>query len=340
MHNSSKVETLRIPTQQLNAEFYRILLKHKFPSDKAKACAEIFTSNAVDGIYSHSVNRFAKFIQYVDEGHVNPGAEAICKSTTGSVEQWDGQSGVGVLNAMVCTERAMTLASEFGMGCVALANTNHWMRAGAYGRKAAADGFAFIGWTNTNSNTPAWGAVDARLGNNPLIMAVPYGGDAIVLDMAMSQYSYGALDLYKLKGERLPVAGGFDESGKLSDDPEAILKTRRTLPIGYWKGAGLSLLLDILATTLSGGLSVSEISKQQAETNVSQVFIAFNLSGLAHHNRVAGLIRQIIDDYHGAASEKGDPVRYPGERILQTRAENSSKGIPVLKKVWEEILSL
>ena len=112
-----------------------------------------------------------------------------------SAWQWDGQSGVGVLNAMMCTERAMTLASKFGMGCVALANTNHWMRAGAYGRKAANAGFAFIGWTNTNSNTPAWGAVDARLGNNPLIMAVPYGSDAIVLDMAMSQYSYGALDL-------------------------------------------------------------------------------------------------------------------------------------------------
>jgi 3-dehydro-L-gulonate 2-dehydrogenase len=168
-------------------------------------------------------------------------------------------------------------------------------------------------------------------------MAVPY---AIVLDMAMSQFSYGALDLYKMKGERLPVPGGVDEKGKLSDDPAAILKTRRTLPIGYWKGAGLSLLLDILATTLSGGLSVSEISKQPAETNVSQVFIAFNLSGLAHHNRIAVLIRQIIDDYHGAASEKGSPVRYPGERVIQTRAENSINGIPVLKKVWEEIQSL
>jgi 3-dehydro-L-gulonate 2-dehydrogenase len=333
-------ETFRIPAPQVEAEFYRILVKNKFPPDKAKACAEIFVSNAIDGVYSHSINRFAKFIQYVKEGYVNPEAEAICKSSTGSIEQWDGQSGVGVLNAMKCTERAMVLASKYGMGCVAMANTNHWMRAGAYGRKAASNGFAFIGWTNTNSNTPAWGAVEAKLGNNPLIMAVPYGNEAIVLDMAMSQFSYGALDLYKMKGEKLPVPGGFDESGKLSDDPEAILKSRRTLPIGYWKGAGLSLLLDIFATILSGGLSVSEISKLPAETNVSQVFIALNVSGLAHHERIVGLIHQIIEDYHDVRSENGNRVRYPGEQILHTRKENSVKGIPVLKKVWEEIQSL
>src|SRR5690606_12554923 len=106
-------------------------------------------------------------------------------------------------------------------------------------------------------NTPAWGALDNKLGNNPLVMAVPYENEAIVLDMAMSQYSYGAMEMQRLKGGQLPVPGGFDKNGNLSTDPDAILETKRTLPIGYWKGAGLSLLLDLLATVLSGGLSVA-----------------------------------------------------------------------------------
>jgi 3-dehydro-L-gulonate 2-dehydrogenase len=62
----------------------------------------------------------------------------------------------------------------------------------------------FLGWTNTIANMPAWGAVDARLGNNPLVMAVPYRGEVIVLDMAASQFSYGALHLAKMRNEELP----------------------------------------------------------------------------------------------------------------------------------------
>jgi 3-dehydro-L-gulonate 2-dehydrogenase len=340
MDDQNKPETVYIPVHELESVFFNVLIKRGVSASRAKTCAAIFAGNAADGIYSHSVNRFPKFVQYIDDGYIDVTAEPVCKSAAGAIEQWDGLSGIGVLNAMTCTQRAMDLATQFGMGCVALANTNHWMRAGAYGRKAAASGFAYIGWTNTNSNTPAWGAVDARLGNNPLVLAVPYENDAIVLDMAMSQFSYGSMDNYKLRNERLPVKGGYDEQGELTDDPRAILQSRRTLPIGYWKGAGLSLLLDILATMLSGGLSVSEISKQPAETKVSQVFIAINLTGLSHHQRMANLVKQIIDDYHLSVADRGGKIRYPGERILQTRKTNLENGVPVLKNVWAEILAL
>jgi 3-dehydro-L-gulonate 2-dehydrogenase len=325
----------------MESVYYNILVKHGFSPEKAKATAQIFTNNSIDGVYTHSVNRFPKFIQYVREGHVKPERDAVLKSAVGSIEQWDGQSGVGVINAINCTDRAMALAKTHGMGCVALARTNHWMRGGAYGWQAAKAGFAFIGWTNTNANTPAWGALNAKLGNNPLVMAVPYQGEAIVLDMAMSQYSYGAMELHSLKGEKLPVAGGYDKDGKLTDDPKAIMETRRTLPVGYWKGSGLSLLLDILATVLSGGLSVAEIDKLPAECNVSQVYIAINLAGLDHHQRIPQLIHEIIKDYHASTPENSSrSVRYPGERVLQIREENTNKGIPVLKEVWNEIMAL
>lgn len=341
MNSSSAPDYLKIGPREMESVFYDILVKYQFPLEKAKATAKIFTDNAIDGIYTHSVNRFPKFVQYIQQGFILPHQEAIYKNGTGCMEQWNGQSGVGVLNAIICTDRAMSLAKQHGMGCVALAHTNHWMRGGAYGWKAAKSGFAFIGWTNTNANTPVWGAVNSKLGNNPLVMAVPYEGEAIVLDMAMSQYSYGAMELHKLRKERLPVAGGYDKNGNLSNDPEAILESKRTLPVGYWKGSGLSLLLDIFATILSDGLSVAEIEKLPAECNVSQVFIAIDLSQTNHYKKIPQLIQNIIDDYHASTPEKpSQKVRYPGERILQTRLENTKDGIPVLKKVWEEIQSL
>lgn len=341
MSETSAQETVRIMPSELESVFNRILLKHKFSPEKAKATAKIFVDNSVDGVYTHSVNRFPRLISYVKKGYVNPEADAVCKHAMGAIEQWDGRSGIGVVNAMRCTDRAMEIAKVHGIGCVSLAFTNHWMRGGAYGWRAAKAGFAFIGWTNTMGNTPAWGALDNKLGNNPLVMAVPYENEAIVLDMAMSQYSYGAMEMQRLKGGQLPVPGGFDKNGNLSTDPDAILETKRTLPIGYWKGAGLSLLLDLLATVLSGGLSVAGIDKQPAEANLSQVFIAFDLTRLHHYKALPEIIQAIIEDYHSSVPEKPSArVRYPGENVLRLRKENSSKGIPVLKQVWEEILSL
>ena len=118
------------------------------------------------------------------------------------------------------------------------------------------------------------------------------------------------------------------------------VSSERTLPIGYWKGAGLSLLLDILAALLSGGFPVVDVSKQNVENNLSQVFIAFNLSKLKNSNSIPSLLQHIIDDYHGSIPDKNSKILYPGERVLSVRAENSKNGIPVIQKVWDEIVAI
>ena len=259
----------------------------------------------------------------------------------GGIEQWDGQSGPGPLNALSCVDRAIALASEHGIGCVALSHTNHWLRGGTYGWRAAKAGFVFIGWSNTIANMPPWGAVNSKLGNNPLVVAIPYQNEAIVLDMAMTQYSYGAMEVAQLKNEKLSVPGGYDVHGVLSQDPAEIKKSQRALPIGFWKGAGLSLLLDILATILSGGLSTAEISKQNSETNLSQVFIALDLTRLSNFKTLGLAIDQIVEDYKQSVPvEGGSKIRYPGENILKIRAENMAQGIPIAGSIWNEIKKL
>lgn len=341
MNITNSSDFLLIPSEDMKTDFSRILIRYGFPEDKAKMCAAILTDNSLDGVYSHGVNRFARLIENVRNGYVKPRQFAACKSSVGNIEQWDGKGGVGPINAHLCTERVMHLASQYGIGCVALANTNHWYRGGTYGWLSAKAGFVFIGWSNTIANMPPWGAVDPKLGNNPLVIAVPYGREAIVLDMAMSQYSYGALESHQLKGEKLGVAGGYDLSGNISTDPAAISESQRTLPIGYWKGSGLSLLLDILGTVLSGGLSTAEITKQGSEYNVSQVFIAIDIKRLANFKSLGFVIDQIISDYHHAIPvDPNKKVRYPGEQVLKTRAQNIALGIPVHKDVWKKITQL
>lgn len=334
------MNTIRISFEEMQSEFQRILLKLGFNNEKAERCASIFAENSLDGIYSHGIYRFPRFVSYIQKGFIKVDAEPVLVHSAGALEQWDGQLGPGPLNAMFCADRAMQLASKNGLGCVAIANTNHWMRGGTYGWQAAKKGFAFVGWTNTEANMPAWGAKECRLGNNPLVFAAPFEDEAIVLDFAMTQYSYGKMEAARHEGELLPYAGGFNKEGKLSNQPAEILESRRALPIGYWKGAGLSLLLDIVATILSGGLSTRELSRKEAEYSVSQVFIAFSLEKLSNYSSIANTIRDIISDFKNAAhDETNSEIRYPGERVLQTRKSNLEKGIPVNKKIWEEIVA-
>ena len=331
---------ISVSAVEMLAEFKRILIRHGFTLPKALQCAEIFTASSVDGVYTHGVNRFAKFVEYVKTGYVKPGADPALKNKSGNIEQWDGNLGPGPLNATFATEQAMQLAAIAGIGCTTLSNTNHWMRGGTYGWQAAKKGFVFIGFTNTIANMPAWGATDQRLGNNPLVIAIPYHSEAIVLDMAMSQFSFGAMELAKMKNEELSVNGGFDAQGNLTRDPQAIIETGRLLPVGLWKGAGLSLLLDMLAALLSGGSATHQITGKETEY-ASQVFIAIDISKLGDHSAITQIVENILTDYlQSVPADDKKKIVYPGQRVLETRKHNLQHGIPVLKEVWGEIIKL
>ena len=215
----------------------------------------------------------------IRSGIVDVHARPIRVAAHGALERWDGRRGPGNLNAYESMGRAIALSLEHGVGCVALADTNHWMRGGTYGWQAAEAGAIAICWTNTLPNLPPWGATDPRVGNNPFVLAVPRAQGHVVLDMALSQFSVGALASHRMRGEQLPVDGGYDAAGNLTRDPAAIEATRRLLPIGFWKGSGLAIVLDVIAALLSGGRATFQVpTDPERETGLSQVFIAFSPS--------------------------------------------------------------
>jgi 3-dehydro-L-gulonate 2-dehydrogenase len=332
---------LRLSFDVIVTELTRVLVGLGFTEARARESATLFTETQLDGVASHGLNRFPRFVRQVRAGIVDVHAEPELVAGHESWEQWDGKLGPGNLNATFATARAIRLARQHAVGIVALRNTNHWMRGGTYGWQAALAGFAFIGWTNTTPNMPPWGTVTRRLGNNPLIVAIPRNHAPVVLDMAMSQFSYGKMERLSLRGEQLPLPGGYDSDGRLTTDPRAILETWRALPTGYWKGAGLALALDLLAATLSGGLTTREIGAAGEERALSQVFIAIDIARPAGPHAVSAVVSAVIDDLHSAIpAADGHAARYPGESVLRTREENRRLGIPVDPEVWEEIRSI
>ena len=335
------IKKIRIPAREMKLHFIKKLSIFDFTEEDAEKCAEIFTQNSLDGVYSHGVNRFTRFIDFLKKGHIQPRNKPILKNRFGVIEQWDGTLGAGPLNACFATDRSLELANEYGIGCVTLSNTNHWMRGGYYGWQAAKKGHIFIGWTNTTAIMPAWGAENSKLGNNPIVVSVPYREEAIILDMSMSQFSYGAMELTKLKNEKLPVTGGYDIDGKLTNDPSLILKSLRTLPVGFWKGSGLSFVLDVMATILSNGLAVHQVAQKEDEISCSQIFITINPKKLHGYNAKDNVIDEIVKNLKSSKlMDEKSHVRYPGERAIYDREENLKKGIPVLESVWNEILNL
>jgi len=332
---------MRIPYDELFDGLLRVLLNLNFEQQRARLCARLFAEASRDGVYSHGLNRFPQFARMIRNGIIAVDAEPELVARSGSLERWDGKRGPGNLNAYRCMDRAIALSREHGIGCVALANTNHWMRGGSYGWQAAEAGAIGICWTNTMANLPPWGASDPRVGNNPLIIAVPRAKGHVVLDMAMSQFSYGTLVSYRMRGEQLPVEGGFDAAGQLTRDPAAIEASKRPLPIGYWKGSGLALMLDMVGALLSGGCATYQIpADTERETDLSQVFIAVDLSSVDRASTSMSLADQIVEHLQSSSVADGVQVRYPGERVLRTRKENMANGIPVEPSIWREVQGL
>ena len=326
---------MRIPHQEMLETFESILLSNSFSKTVATELAEAFAKNSLEGVPSHGLNRFPDFIKLYKSGLVDKDAAPKLVTSIGAMEVWDGQAGPGICNATKSMARAMSLAKEYGIGCVALKNTNHWMRGGTYGWQAAEEGFISINFTNAMALMVPFGGVESRLGNNPLVIAVPDKNGHIVLDMALSQYSMGRVKNQAARGELLDFDGGYDEAGEITNDPKKIEKSRRLLPIGFWKGTGLSLMLDLMCSLLSGGRTTAEISENPPETSVSQIFICFSLE--QRRDDYTEIIDRVRDF---TKSSSADGVHLPGENIKTLRAKNLEMGIPVDEKIWAKVLQM
>lgn len=333
----------RIKFEEMKTTVKNAFINAGMPEEKADICAHIHTESSCDGVSSHGLNRVARFVEYIHKGWVDIHAEPVLDNNLGSFEIYNGKLGPGILNARFAMNRAIEIAKQYGLGLVTLNNTTHWMRGGSYGWQAAREGLMAICWTNTESCMPAWGAKNINIGNNPFVMAVPRKEGHIVLDMAMSQYSYGKLQVTRLKNERLPYPGGFDMKGNLTDIPGPIEESMRILPTGYWKGSGFAILLDIISALLSNGLTTAGIDKAGVGGcgRCNQVFIAIDPLKINTQEFIDKVIDETIRQIKSSdpAHENGT-IYYPGEQSFKCRKENLKLGIPVDDGVWAKVKEL
>ena len=311
------------------------------PEDKARRFAEIFAGNSLDGVYSHGMNRYPRYLSDMDKGLCDRTVtQAERVSGFGALEVWDAHFGVGPLIAEQVTRRAIDLAREHGIACVALRNNSHWLRAGRYGLMMADAGMAGICFTNTCMNLTAYGAKQPSVGNNPITLALPRKKGSLVMDMAVSQYAYGKLEIMAQKGEMLDSPIGYNERGELTCDPGEICKSGLMLPMAKWKGSALSIMLDLLASSLSLGRTALTIGKpSDGEKGMSQVFICINYAAVVDADAVDAQVEQTLDYLHSLSPTEGAGVHAPGENLAAIRTKHLREGIPVTEATWEKIVA-
>jgi 3-dehydro-L-gulonate 2-dehydrogenase len=331
----------RINYQEIKNTLHGVLLKNGFSKEDADICSGLFTDTSLDGVYSHGLNRFPLFIENVRKGFVKPEKHPTLKQSLNNFEKWDGNLGPGNVNAKFCMDRAIHLAREYGTGIVSIGNSNHWLRGGAYGLQAANQNCIGICMTNTMPNMPPWGGKKTTIGNNPFIISVPHKPYPVLLDMAMSQFSYGKFEILRQQGKKLPMDGGYNKDFELTNDPDQILESMMALPTGYWKGSGLAIMIDMLVAVLSGGRTTSEIGELEAEYGLSQLFIALDTEQLSNAGLADKVVQSIIDSVNNTNPiESGGKVFYPGEQTYLRRLENEKLGIPVNPDKWKQIKEL
>ena len=336
---------MRLSFDEIKNEIKRVFMKYGLSEEKAETCARIHTESTYDGIYSHGTNRVARFVDYIQKGWVDVNAEPTLEHEFGAIRVYNGNMGPGILNALYGCDRAMELADQYGIGMVGLKNTTHWMRGGTYGLYAARKGYVAILWTNTEACMPPWGGKECRLGNNPFVMAAPGpdGGPALMLDMAISQYAYGKLQVTRLAGKKLPFPGGFDKDGNLTDDPGAIEESMRILPIGYWKGSSFAFMLDILGSILADGVGAVDLDANTKGScgGCSQVMILIDPKKVGSAATMGETIRRAAEYLKRAElSEHSTGIMAPGEDYVKFNSDHDKNGIFVDDTVWAEIKAL
>ena len=308
----------------------------------AKRFAEIFAGNSLDGVYSHGMNRYPRYLSDMESGLCDAKVtQAERVSGLGGLEVWDAHFGVGPLIAQQMAERAIELARTHGIACVALRNNSHWLRAGRSGLMMADAGMMGLCMTNTCMNLVAYGAKEPSTGNNPITIAIPRRAGSLVMDMAVSQYAFGKLEIMAQEGGMLDTPCGYDTDGNLTNDPQKIVESGLMTPMALWKGSALSIMIDLMVSMLSlGRTSLAIGTPADGEKGMSQMFVCMNPAAVIDMDKAEAQMEKTIAFLNSLEPKDGvHGVHAPGENLEKTRARNRECGIPVTEDTWQKIVN-
>ncbi len=333
----------------------KVMEAYGTPAPHARTVAEVLVLADARGIPSHGLARLSRYTSGIEKGLMKPAAEPVIVKRDRALALVDGRDGLGQVVGRFSMGLAIQIAREHSMGFVTVRRSNHYGIAGAYSMMALEAGM--IGISGTNSAplvVPTFGRM-MTFGTNPISIAVPAGRRRpFVLDMATSVVPRGKLEVYERRSERIPDGWAVDDSGRVCNDPGAVLEAmaRRSgggiLPLGGageehggHKGYGLAVAVEILSGILAGGAFLDTVYADPScapAPNVCHFFAAIDPSGLLGHDALGQRMDEMIERLLSSPKAEGARrIWVAGEKEWEKQEESKHLGVHIEEQVDETL---
>jgi len=336
-------EETRVAPAQIAAFVARAFVAAGLPAADAETLAQLMVEADLRGSDTHGVIRLPLYVRRIRAGGVNAKPNIRVVSDRPSAALIDGDNGMGHLVMRRAAQIAIDKARATGIGWVGARMSNHAGPAGLYVTMPLAhDMIGLYFAVGSNNHLPAWGSSESLLGTNPMAVAVPAMEEpAIVLDMAPTVAAYGKVRLKAQRGEQMPVGRMIDRDGKPLTDPKRA-DEGHLLPIGDYKGSGLSLIIGILAGALNRaalGREVIDFVKETGKaTNTGQAIAALSIDTFMPAADFKRAVDQVIRDIRNSQRLPGvERIWLPGEQSHAKLLDRRANGVPMPKGLRESL---
>ena len=315
-----------------------VFVKVGVPRGDAEVVADHLVTASLRGVDSHGVVRIPFYVEGIKKSLVvaRPSIRVLRESPVSALV--DGGGGLGVVVAARATSMALEKARRSGVGFVAVRNLGHVGMLAYYTMRIAREGMVGFAVANGPALVAPWGGAERVFGTNPLSYAFPRrSGGAIVLDIATSAMASFRIRLAAMRGERIPEGVALDKEGNPTTDPGEALEGV-LLPFGAHKGYGFSLLAELVAVAIAGGLTSKEVVLHPS-TQGGFFVAALNPTIFRDPEEFLEDVEKVVKIVKSTRPAKGfREVLLPGEKEEKVYQERLRSGIPVDEEVWRSCL--
>ena len=312
-------------------------------SEDANIVAGLMVEADLRGSDTHGVIRLPLYLRRLKAGGIAPRPNIRIVQERPGCALVDGGNGIGHLVMRFATMTAIEKAKRTGVAWVGARMSNHAGPAALYAMMPLAyDMVGIYLAVGSNNHLPPWGSSENLLGTNPIAIAIPSEEEPpIVLDMAPTVAAFGKVRLKMQRGEEMPVGWMIGRDGKPLTDPKRA-EEGLLLPIGDYKGYGLSLIIGLLAGTLNGaafGREVIDFVKQQDKaTNTGHAIVAVSIEAFAPAAAFKRHVDAAVRTMREAERLPGvERIWLPGEQSHRKRQDRARNGIPMPKPLRDSL---
>lgn len=333
---------IRVEWRQLKDFCGKALLAAGVDHSQARDVTDSLIQTSLRGVDSHGIRLLPHYLNALSAGRVNPSAKMTFDQTGPSAGTLDADHAFGHAAGADAMRRAVKMARQNGVACVAVKNSTHFGAAAYFTHLAANEDMIGLAMTHADALMAGAGGARASLGTNPIAFAAPlFNEGPISLDMATSLVNWNKILQMRRQGKTLPPGWAVDEMGREARDPN---QARALLPAGSYKGFGLGLMVEIFCSMLTGMPFGRHLIRMYADPiekkrHLGHFVMAVNIDSFVPLGIFKTRLQEMVDEIRREPPLNPDePVMAPGDPEKRASDVRRRDGIPLSFSEHEDLV--